>query len=189
MCLVLTIQFVPCSNCYTQRVHLRPRLGHSSCLFLLSSFLRPFRISPNCTSSFFDIALSPIHDSPEGRRLPRTWRSPWYSSTCWLPFSTRKHIPNANSGQPIKVRQSRKKRSCASGVNTMQASGVSYRLCRASFSVRASAHLRCAETKQWACSTGLRHIFIDNRSAVLLHHTTAHGLLRDGMPNDSALIS
>jgi len=29
---------------------------------------------------------------------------------------------------------------------TMQASGVSYRLCRASFSVRASAHLRCAET-------------------------------------------
>ena len=55
---------------------------------------------------------------------------------------------------------------------TMQASGVSSRFCHASFTVRASAHLRCAESKKkrGACSTKLRHIFIDN-------HTTATACL------------
>ena len=74
--------------------------------------------------------------------------------------------------------QMSKRRSCATGVKTMQSlAGVSYRFCHASFTVRASAHLRCAETKKWACLAELRHIFIDNRSAVLLHHTTATACL------------
>jgi len=62
-----------------------------------------FDIAQSHVIFFFYIALSPIHVSP-GRFLSRTWRSPRYSSTCWLPFSTLKHISNASSGQPIKVR-------------------------------------------------------------------------------------
>jgi hypothetical protein len=66
----------------------------------------------------------------------------------------------------------------------MQALGVSYRFCRASFTVRVSAHLRCAESKKRACLTELRHLLIDNRLAVL-HH--CRGLPHDGMPNANHL--
>ena len=62
------------------------------------------------------------------------------------PPATLLYTPNANSinqSKPAEVEKAVVRNWC----EAMQASGVSYRLCRASFSVRASAHLRCAEIK------------------------------------------
>jgi len=122
---------------------------------------------------FFNIAWFYIHDSP-GRCLNIPTISPNAASTltfvllCSEPANT---LPTPrHQSKPTNL----EKAVVCSWCETMQASGVSSRFCRASFTVRASAHLRCAESKQKrACSTKLRHIFIDNRSAVLLHHTTA----------------
>ena len=95
-------------------------------------------------SPFFETALFRINDSP-GRCLD----NPTNLATA-LTFARPCSEP-ANI-LPTPMQQSKptnfEKAVVRNWCETMQASGVSYRFRRASFTVRASAHLRCAESNK-----------------------------------------
>ena len=141
--------------------------------------MSPFFLTPPCS-----ILTTPQGDVSITSPSLRTWRPLIFVR---LGLNPQTYFQRQRSNRTPQIFE---KAVVCNWCETMQGSGVSYRLCRASFIVRASAHLRCAEFKQMGM-LGLN--FVTSSETIvqlsLLHHTTATACLGMECTNDSALIS